>query len=199
MPVRRSSTDLRRALARLAAEQAGYFTAGQALETGYSYPAQRYHVERGEWSRVDRAIFRLPEWPASPHEDLVRWNLWSRDRAIVSHETALAVHELGDVMPSRVHLTVPPGFRARAPGVVLHVGELDPIDVERGEGYRVTVPARSILDAASAGLEIDQVGRAIRDALDRGMLSANALRTRARSYGAAASRVIDRALEMVSA
>lgn len=196
MTLRRPSTDLRRTLARLAAEQAGYFTAAQALDTGYSYPAQRYQVARGEWSRVDRAIFRLPEWPASQHEDLVRWSLWSRDRAIVSHETALAVHELGDVMPSRVHVTVPPGFRARAPGVVLHVGEIDGQDVERREGYRVTLPARSIVDAAAA-LEVDQLSRVIGDALERGMVSAASLRARART-DQAVSRAIDRAIEMVA-
>lgn len=198
MTLRRPSTDLRRAIARLAAEQAGYFTAAQALDTGYSYPAQRYQVARGEWSQVDRAIFRLPEWPASQHEDLVRWSLWSRGRATVSHDTALAVHELGDVMPSRVHLTVPSGFRARAPGVVLHVGELDPADTEQREGYRLTTPARSILDAAAAGLEVDHLARVIRDAVDRGLTTAATLTSRAEALGRATSGNVDHALGLVT-
>jgi Nucleotidyl transferase AbiEii toxin, Type IV TA system len=95
---------------------------------GSTYQVQRYHVQRGDWLRVDRGIFRLTDWPASQHEDLVRWTLWSRGRAVISHETALAVHELGDVMPARVHLTVPPGFRMRASAVVVHRALLEPSD-----------------------------------------------------------------------
>lgn len=63
MPVR-DRIDLRRRLIDIAAAQSGYFTAGQAREAGYSYSAQRYHVNRGNWQQVDRALFRLPEWPA---------------------------------------------------------------------------------------------------------------------------------------
>jgi hypothetical protein len=48
---------LRQALYRLAAGQAGFFTAAQALGLGYSYQAQKYHVDHGNWVRVDRGIF----------------------------------------------------------------------------------------------------------------------------------------------
>src|SRR6266536_2147116 len=155
--MRRDPSGLRRALARIAAQQAGYFSAAQALEVGYSYQVQWYHVRRGDWLRVDRGIYRLPDWPTSQHEDLVRWTLWSRWRAVVSHETALSVHELGDVMPARVHLTVPPSFRMRAPAVVIHKALLDPSDMEQFEGFSVTTPVRSILDAAATGTEVDQL------------------------------------------
>lgn len=37
--------DLRRAVARVAAEQHGYFTAAQARDVGYSYQAQKFHVD----------------------------------------------------------------------------------------------------------------------------------------------------------
>src|SRR5919201_4413818 len=107
---------LRRRLLDVAGAQAGYFSAAQARAAGYSYQAQRYHAERGDWLRVGRAIYRLADWPAGPHEDLVRWNLWSGGRAVVSDESALSVHELGSADPARVHLTVPPGFRRRAGG-----------------------------------------------------------------------------------
>jgi len=36
--------DLQHKLRRLAAIQSGYFSAGQALDLGYSYPAQSYHT-----------------------------------------------------------------------------------------------------------------------------------------------------------
>jgi predicted transcriptional regulator of viral defense system len=181
-------------LTRIARHQAGYFTAAQALHAGYSYPSQRYHTQRGDWVRIDRGIYRLPEWPATQHEDLARWTLWSRGRGVVSHETALAVHELGDVMPARVHLIVPPGFRSRSQAVVLHEALLDESDIEQFEGFAATTPLRSILDSAASGLEVDQLARVISDALDRGLVTIGSLRVRADEFGPAAALAIERAL-----
>lgn len=186
--------DRRRALAAIARIQAGYFTASQALKAGYSYQAQRYHADHGNWQRVDRGIFRLPEWPASEHEDLVRWTLWSRDRAVVSHQSALALHELGVVIPTKVHLTVPTSFRAKAPGVVIHKGSLPKEDVEQREGFRVTTPIRSVLDAASEDIESDHLARVIEDALERGITTRRAIRSRADEFGPATALAIERAL-----
>jgi predicted transcriptional regulator of viral defense system len=192
--MRRDPLALRRALTQVAAQQAGHFSAQQALEVGYTYQVQRYHVQRGEWLRVDRGIFRLTDWPTSQHEDLVRWTLWSRGRAVISHETALAVLELGEVMPARVHITVSPGFRMRASAVVVHRALLEPSEVEAFEGFSVTTPVRSILDAAAGGTEVDQLARTIRDALERGLLTARSLRARADKFGATAALAIERAL-----
>ena len=138
MPVDRQ--DLRRRLAVLAAAQSGYFTAAQALALGYSYQAQKFHADHGNWLRVERGLFRLTEWPVGAHDDLVRWSLWARGRAVVSHDTALAVHGLGEANPATVHLTVPPSFRSSAAGVVLHRAVIDDEDVWQYEGFRVTQP-----------------------------------------------------------
>lgn len=178
----------------VARTQAGYFTAAQARQAGYSYQNQRYHIQRGNWLRVDRGIFRLPEWPHGEHEDLVRWTLWSRNRGVISHQTALAVHELGDVMPARVHMTVPPTFRAEAPGISLHKGKLPKGDIDHREGFSVTTPLRSILDSAAQKLEVDHLGRVIDDALERGLITRKALRARVDDFGANAALGIERAL-----
>lgn len=192
MPAVQDRVELRRRLTRIAAQQSGYFTTAQALEAGYSYSAQRYHVRRGNWEQVDRALFRLPEWPGGRWDHLVRWSLWSGGRAVVSHETALVVHDLGDVNPGRIRLTVPPGFRKRGL-VVLHHGELRREDVEDWEGFRVTSPLRSILDVA-AHLEVDQLATAIGDALQRGLFSRRRLRERADGFGPEAALAVERAL-----
>lgn len=178
----------------MASVQSGYFTASQALDAGYSYQAQRKHVISGDWVRVDRGIYRLLEWPSGPHEDLVRWTLWSRSRAVVSHVTALALHELGDVMPARIHLTVPTDFRRRSPGVVLHVADLPPGDVQQREGFALTTPLRSILDTAADGIEPDQLARVVGDALARGLVTRRTLRLRADEFGPEAALAVERAL-----
>ena len=127
--------DLRLALQRLAFSQAGYFTAAQALDLGYSYQAQKYHVDSGNWLRVDRGLFRLPDWPSAPEDQWVRWTLWSEDRGVVSHDSAALVHDLGELDPRHVHLSVPVGFRAVDPAVVTHVSELPATDVlDQGPG-----------------------------------------------------------------
>ncbi|MCC6223134.1 MAG: type IV toxin-antitoxin system AbiEi family antitoxin domain-containing protein [Thermoleophilia bacterium] len=198
MPVR-DRIDRRRRIARLAAAQSGYFTAAQAREAGYSYSAQRYHVHRGNWHQVDRALFRLPEWPVGPHEHLARWTLWSRGRAVVSNETALAVHGLGDVNPARVHLTVPRGFRQQAHGVILHRGEVPDADRWEQGGYRVTTPLRSVLDVAAGNLEVAQLATVIADALDRGAFTRRMLLERADEYGAHGALRIERALRQLGA
>jgi hypothetical protein len=198
MPVQ-DRTDLRRRLAGLAAQQSGYFTAAQALTAGYSYAAQAYHVQRGHWDKVDRALFRLRDWPSSPYEHLVRWSLWSRGRAVVSHETALAVHELGDVNPARIHLTVPRGFRQTAPGAILHRGDIPASDTWQQEGYRITTPLRSVLDAAAGDLALDQLASVLADALRQGVFTRRTLLNRSDGVGPHAALRVERALREVDA
>lgn len=194
----RDRTDLRRRLLAVASAQSGYFTAAQALEAGYSYPAQRYHAHRGNWLHVDRGVYRLPEWPAGRHEDLVRWTLWGRRKAVVSHETALSVHELGEANPARVHLTVPPNFRKKDAAVVLHRAVLPPDDTEEHDGYRVTTPLRSLLDVAAGELDLDQLARALDDALRKGLVTRRALLERVDELGTHAALRIERALQEIA-
>lgn len=191
--MKRDSADLRASLQRRASSQAGYFTAAQALKLGYSYPAQLYHERRGEWTRVDHGIYRYSTWPTTQYEDLVRWTLWSRNRGIVSHETALAVHGLGDVLPAKVHLAVPRTFRSKDASVVLHRLELPDQDVEDRNGFRVTTPIRSILDVA-ADMDLDRLAAVVRDGVERGLITTGRLRTRADDFGQPSATAIDRAI-----
>lgn len=171
-----SSTATRRALAALAATQGGYFTAQQALAVGYAYPEQHYHVTHGNWERVARGVFRLRDYPLSEREDLIVLSLMSHDRsgqpqAVFSHETALALHDLSDANPSRVHLTVPTGFRRQLPPeVALHHRLLRPSDWEQRDGYRVTTPLRTLLDIAESPTSWPYLDAAVRDALRRGLV-----------------------------
>lgn len=193
----RDRIQLRRRLAELAGTRSGYFTAAQARDAGYSYSAQHYHVHCGNWIQVDRALFRLRDWPVGEHEDLVRWTLWSGDVAVVSHDTALALHDLGDVNPARVHLTVPPGFRKASDAVVLHRGDVPGSDREEWEGFTVSTPIRAVLEVAGGSLDPDQLAGAIRDGIERGRFSARGLRERADEFGPEAALSVERALRLV--
>jgi predicted transcriptional regulator of viral defense system len=160
----------------VADQQAGYFTAGQALEAGYDYPLQHYHRERGHWTQVGHGLFRLNRYPEGENEDLVRLYLWSSDRegnpqAVFSHETALRLHGLSDLMPEKVHMSVPRGFRKRSPrGVVLHKRDLEEGDVDEWNGFRVTTPLKTILDAVSSSeVSPEHLESAVRGAVVHGL------------------------------
>lgn len=169
-------SETKRALHDIAASQGGYFTAHQALSVGYAYPEQHYHVTHGNWERVARGVFRLSDYPLPEREDLIVLSLLSHDRsgepqAIISHETALALHGLGDANPARIHLTIPPGFRRQLPSTtVLHRATLQPCDWEEREGYRLTTPLRTLLDIAESPTSWPFLDAAVRDARERGLV-----------------------------
>lgn len=197
MPLDRQELRLR--LAAVAGRQSGYFTAAQARSVGYSYQAQKFHTDRGNWLRIDRGIFRLPEWPTAAHDNLVRWSLWARDLAIVSHDTALSVHDLGDPNLAVVHLIVPPNFRSRDAGVQLHKGIVENADIEERSGFRVTRPVRTLVDVAASHLDVEQLARAARRALHRDPTIEAELRGRAEELPSRAAVRLERALTMASA
>ena len=171
------------------------FTAAQALGAGYSYAAQKYHADHGNWTRIDRAIYRLADWPFGPHEDLVRWVMWSGDRAVVSHETAMSFHDLGGADPANVHLSVPPGFRKSAPSLILHSGVVPPQDIQRLDGVSVTTPLRTLLDVAAGDLDLDHLAAAVQDAINAGKATRRDLLRRSDEFGAHAALRIERALK----
>jgi predicted transcriptional regulator of viral defense system len=189
--------DLRRRLVALAATQSGYFTAAEARKVGYSYPNQKFHVDRGNWVRVDRGIFRIPEWPAGPNDDLVRWSLWALGQGVVSHQTALLVHGIGEFDPSRVHLTVPARFSKSHPAVVLHRGTLGEGDIEERTGFRVTAALCSLVDVAAAGADLDQLASAITEAREAGIVTPRRLRERAEEIDVRGALRLEQALGML--
>lgn len=188
-----SRLDLRRRLHELAFRQAGYFSAAQALDVGYAYQAQKYHVDRGNWVRVDRALFRLAEWPAAADDGYARWSVWSEGRGVISYASAAAVHNLGDLDPGEVHLSVP-GSRTSNTGVVLHDLDLDDGDVEDRGTFRVTTVTRTLLDLACSDVSQEQLTTAVHDAVTSGRVSSSALRRRMDGFGAAAALRLERAL-----
>lgn len=189
--------ETRDALWQIASHQRGYFTAGQASEVGYSYQAQRFHTQRGNWLRVDRGLYRFREFmhlPSEGDDHFVRWSLWSRGRAVVSHASSLSAHDLGIANPDQIHLTVPRGFRQKNPAVLLHRAELRPDEIEQRTGYQLTTPLRAIAESAGAGVDQDIIAAAVADLLTRGEGTKRQLLRAAGQMGPEAELSIERAL-----
>lgn len=199
VPAEPSRPDHRR-LFEVASEQGGYFTAAQAADCAFSRASLSYHARRGRFLRVKRGLYRLAQYPASSREDvLAAWLGAGRDEAVVSHESALDILGLSDVVPERVHLTVPRSkrYRPASRGVAIHTTtrSLGPADVVSREGIPITSPARSIVDAAEAGTAPEQVMKAAREALERGIATTGQLRTAARGRGSRVEGLVERALD----
>jgi predicted transcriptional regulator of viral defense system len=178
----RSNKEAERKLSAAPEAQGGYVTSRQAARAGCGYSHLAYHLGAGNIERVVQGLYRLLTVAISPHDELIRLALWSRDRrerpqAVASHATALTVHELALLLPDRVHLSVPRSFRKKPPaGCVLHRRELAPMEVELREGFAVTTPLRTLIDAAqSADVPHEEVVRAARSALGRGLVARTAL------------------------
>jgi predicted transcriptional regulator of viral defense system len=169
-----------RRLCEIAQSQQGFFTTKQATRAGFAEKTHTYHVKVENWIREHRGIYRLADFPSAERPDLMLWYLWSQNRPEVpegtySHDTALSLHELSDIMPSKLHMTDPKHFRrnSRIPEIlVLHRADLAEGDLQEMHGMRVTRPLRTILDLLRAG-QVDRnlIRQAIDEAMRRGLIT----------------------------
>lgn len=191
-------------LYRLAESQAGYFTARQAVNSNMDRSTLRHHARPGgRYERIKRGLFRLRHFPSSPHEHVMAAWLPLRDAgAVVSHESALELLELSDVIPNAVHLTLPRSERGqrRRNGIQLHFPSNDPAkeEVRQVQGLPVTSPERTIVDAIKGGTQPEQVEMAIRQALERGMTTPRRLRAAASSSSERVRRFVEASIEGAS-
>ena len=184
--MRRSFRENQLGLFAIAEGQGGFFTAKQAESAGFDRTNHSYHIRSGNWTREYRGIYRLAQYPAPPEADLILWFLWSRNRedapqGVYSHATALRIYDLSDIMPAKIHMTVPQKFRrgAETPkGLVLHWDDIPPGDIEEREGFRVTRPLRTLRDlVAEGGLPRDLLKQAFEEAGSRGLITAKESRS----------------------
>jgi predicted transcriptional regulator of viral defense system len=187
------------ALNRIAYAQDGYFTSRQARECGFSPQLLAHHVRSGRYERIRRGLYRLQDFPGSSHEEVrAKWLVVGADRAVVSHESALELHGLSDVLPNAVHMLVSRVDRGLKPppGVTLHTTSegFEPSEVVTREGIRVTAPARSIIDAAKAGTAPEQVEMAVLQALEQGLVTRRSLLAQAGHRGGRVARIVERAV-----
>jgi predicted transcriptional regulator of viral defense system len=160
-----------------AVQQGGLFTTAQAAAAGYSPQLIAHHLGGGRSQRVRRGIYRLAHFPFVDDEDLIVAWLWSDQAGVLSHDTALALHRLSDILPARIHLTLPASWKKRRlrvpPGVVVHIPDDDVGGSERSwfGAVPITTVARTLRDCSRHGLTPDLLRQASREALERGLVA----------------------------
>jgi predicted transcriptional regulator of viral defense system len=184
-------------LYQIAESQAGYFTAQQALGVGIDRSTLRHHARPGgRYERVRSGLYRLRHFPSSAQEHVVAaWLPLREAGAVVSHESALELYELSDVIPSAVHLSLPRAKRGQRPrpGVRFHTLERPPSrsEVREAFGVRATTPERTIVDALEGGTQLEQVELAQRQALERGLTTPRRLRQAASGHSERTRKLIE--------
>jgi predicted transcriptional regulator of viral defense system len=122
--------------------------------------------------RVSRGVYRLTRFPVSPIGQYMEASLWPQvrrpeARGTISYESALALYNLSEVNPSKVHITLPHKMRIRRKPpahFVIHYAHLDTREIQIVEGIPVTTVERTIRDVHSAHLGSELVQQSVEDA-----------------------------------
>lgn len=176
------------ALVEVALDQYGFVTPEDAREIGVD-PHRLVEMARREViERIGHGLYRLPVVARTGLDQLMQATLWPRKRGVLSHDTGLDLHDLCDVNPAKVHITVPTAYRItrRVPDVyVIHHRDLAEDEITRHEGIPVVTPARAILDGIETNLRGGLIEQAVETAQRRGLLRPADLELIARNRKAA--------------
>lgn len=141
----------------------GYFTVAEAGRLGITTDVLAHLLRAGHIEREAPAVYRLARWPASGHPGLWPALLWAESKgpAAFSHRTALAIHGLSDVNPSKIELTFlerMPRIRGTVPStLLLRAREMHAADVTMIDGLPVTRLKRTLVDLIIDNTALDAV------------------------------------------
>lgn len=99
----------------LAAEQNGFVRTREVRELGIDPRRLNDYARRGLAERVGRGLYRIELVPPGDFDEFARAAQWPDGRGTLSGETALDLHELCDVSPAHIDITVPRGYRTHRP------------------------------------------------------------------------------------
>jgi predicted transcriptional regulator of viral defense system len=165
-----------------AGRQHGYFTTSQAEAAGVSRRALVGRLRKGLLERAAFGLYRLPQYPVGPLDDLYALQAVAPS-ATFSHETALQLLALADILPRTIHLTVDPrsGLKPR-PGVSIHRSRIEPHERVLRDDLWLTSARRTLADCARLGTDPDQLVAAFENAIERGLLTTTDRQELARTY-----------------
>lgn len=179
------------ALLEVASEQGGFVSSARAVAVGLSRHDVARLVRSGDLHRVRRGVLRLRHADRRHEDEIAAWLHFERGRlpwdrrghseAVLSHDSAAALHGLGSIIPTLPTVTVSPKRRRATDladinvhGLPLHDLDWSRLNVD-GLELPVTTPARTIVDLVLAGHEPSYVRRAIAEATNDGRVTARDL------------------------
>lgn len=158
-------------LLQLAAAQHGYFSTAQAAAAGISRRALVDRVRRRVIERAAHGVYRLAGAPATQLDSFYAFSV-EAPSATFSHDTALEMYGVSDILPRTVHVTVPPGSGLKPrPGYTIHRSVISPSERVLRDGIWVTSLARTLADCARSGTDPEQLVAALTEGRERAMLT----------------------------
>jgi predicted transcriptional regulator of viral defense system len=154
----------------------GYFTRADARAAGISDAVFEVGLHEAKIEAIAADVYHLVQFPRSDHEEYVVLWLQTDRQGVLSHETALLLHELSDILPRRMHIMVPVGFDAkvRRSDSRIEVLHGDVADDERCwlGSVPYTSALRTLRDCIDIGVSPDLIEQAIEEGLERGLFTA---------------------------
>ncbi len=147
--------------------------------------------------KIAHGIYRITLYPTSANEDLFIALLKSGEKAVLSHESALVVYQISDVMPGEIHVTIPRTSSRRREGIIFHTKTINQSEITQYEGLRVTTVPRTIIDLLESGFDPVQLEKAIDEALQRGLTTKGELLDTARNRRASTGKALSQYLDQV--
>ncbi|GAB3935780.1 hypothetical protein GCM10029976_046540 [Kribbella albertanoniae] len=156
----------------LGSGQWGLVTTSQAQEAGVSKMQLSRLAERGTLQRVRHGVYALPSAdPGSLQGLRAAWlatgsrPVGNQPLAVVSGESAAAVHGLGDLLPSKYEFSSAARRQTTQADTRYRKRDLPDEDVTWVDGLPVTTVARTLKDLAAGGTDFDHLSVAVRDAV----------------------------------
>jgi predicted transcriptional regulator of viral defense system len=153
------------------------------MGVGYSRPNLFFQAKRGKFIRISRAVYRISLFPNSSLDDLFLAQITSGLNSVISHESALSLHDLSDSLPGDIHITFPRTSSRRRKGIKYHTKRFSEDEVTYYEGLKVTTVARTIIDLIESGFNPIQTKKSIDQAFDRGMITKDELLAQVKKKG----------------
>jgi predicted transcriptional regulator of viral defense system len=167
----------------LGSSQWGLVTTAQAAhEAGVSKMQLSRLVDRGTVQRVRHGVYALPSADTGPLQGLrAAWlatgsqPVGDQPLAVVSGESAAAVHGLGDLLPAKYEFSTAARRQTTQPDTRYRKRDLPDEDVTWVNGLPVTTVARTVKDLATGGTDFDHLAVAVRDAVATTDVASDAL------------------------
>lgn len=141
----------RQSIAALAARQFGIVSRAQALERGFSRTQIQTRLDTGDWLVMRPGVYRFAAAPLTADSRAIAALLHAPPGSALSHLTAARLLDLGVRSRSRATWISIPHGNKRAPGPGIRFVRSRTLDgfVTVMRGWRITTPARTIVDLAS--------------------------------------------------
>lgn len=148
----------------LAADQYGFVTNADLKNLGQDPSQLRQWLRRSKIDRVGHGIYRFRQIPRNKLDAFMLATLWPSGRGVLSHDTALELHNLCDINPAKIHLTIPPGYRPRRRGgehYRFHYENLKENEIAWHEGIRIVKPRVAIRQALDSEVPMYLIRQAL--------------------------------------